>query len=158
MIISGFAGIGKSTMSKKNPDKCIDLDSSNYKWLFDESIKDIDIEERKGKTEKVLNPDWPMNYIEDIKKYSKEYDFVFISIDMDVRNILKEEGIHFYVAYPLLECKEEYISRYKERNNGEAFIKLLERNFDSLIEELMNTSGSQIRLKKGEYISDKFNF
>lgn len=157
MIISGFAGIGKSTMAKNHPDKVIDLESSNFKWAFDESVKDMDVEERKGVSNKTLHPDWPNNYIQAIKENSQKYDFVFISMDMDVRNILDSENIRYFVAYPSLDCKDDYIARYRARNNNEAFVKLLESNFDNWVSALMNSSGSQIRLHKGEYISDKFS-
>lgn len=155
MIISGFAGIGKTTFTSMHSDIAIDLESSNFKWIFDESIKDINVEERKGLTEKVPNPEWPMNYIKAIKEASKKYAYVFICMDADIREILRQENIRYFVAFPMLECKDEYIGRYRERNNGENFIRLLEAKYDTWVSDLIETEPNQIRLTKGQYISDK---
>lgn len=155
MIISGFAGIGKTTFAKNHPDISIDLESSNYKWIFDESIRNINTEERKGLCDKVFNPKWPLNYINAIKDANKKYDFVFISIDEDVRDILRDENIRYFVAFPMIDCKNEYIERYRLRKNGENFINLLESRYEEWITDLMNNEKNQIRLNKGEYISNK---
>ena len=155
MIISGFAGIGKSTFAKNHSDISIDLDSSNYKWIFADSIKDIDIEHRKGLTDKYFNVEWPMNYINAIKEANKKYEFVFISVDKEIREILKKENIRYFVAFPMLYCKDEYIERFIKRKNGENFIKLLDEKYEEWIKDLILNEENQIRLFPGEYISDK---
>lgn len=154
MIISGFAGIGKTYYANKFPDVSIDLDSSNFKWIFDKTIQNINIEERKGLCNKKINPAWPMNYIEAIKDANEKFGIVFISIDEEIRMILKDLGIRYFVAFPALDCKDEYIERYKSRNNGINFINLLEVKYEEWIQGLL-TESNQIRLRKGEYISDK---
>lgn len=155
MIISGFAGIGKTYFAKNNPDISIDLESSNFKWIFDGSIENVDTEGRKGLTNKTFNPEWPLNYIQAIKDANAKYDFVFISMDKDVREILKNENFRYFVAFPILECKEEYILRYKERKNGENFINLLETKYDEWINDLILSEPNQIRLHQGEFIWNK---
>ena len=156
MIISGFAGIGKTTFCKKFKNS-IDLESSDFHWIYEEDALNMDKEKRKGTTKKMLNPEWPKNYVKAIQEKTKESDFVFICQDKDVRNLLDEKSIRYFLAYPVKECKEEYISRYKERENGENFVKLLESKFDEWVDMLEKEEGSKIRLKKGEFISDKLN-
>ena len=155
MIISGFAGIGKTTFAKTHPDNAIDLESSDYKWIFDDSIKGMGVEERKGQTQKIPNPEYPGNYIKAIKEANESYDFVFICMDADVRRMLEAENISYAVAYPTKECKGEYIKRYEDRNNNPNFVKLLKDQFDGWVEALYEFKGTQIQLHPGEYLSDK---
>ena len=72
-IISGFAGIGKTTLSRKNQD-IIDLESSDFKWrYYDNETANMDKENRKGVENKEINPDWPKNYLEAIVEKVQEY-------------------------------------------------------------------------------------
>ena len=64
-IIAAFAGVGKSYVGEKY-DKVLDLESTYYKWLED-GVAHLTEEERKGNKNRVLNPKWPYNYIEDRK-------------------------------------------------------------------------------------------
>jgi len=44
---------------------------------------------------------------------------------------------------------------YKDRGNNEGFIKLLETNWDSWMDEMDNEQGcSKVRLKSGQYLAD----
>ena len=69
VIVSGFPAIGKSFISKKFPTLMRDLESSDYHWTRNES------------NEKIVNSQWPNNYIEAIKALSKSgmYKLVCVS-------------------------------------------------------------------------------
>ncbi len=156
IIISGFAGIGKTTLQKNNP-SVIDLESSDYKWIYqDENTESMDKEMRKGVTNRVKNPLWPLNYVKDIIEKSNEYEIVLISQDKDKRDCLKENNCEYYVCFPKKECKQDFINRYKSRGNNEKFIELVSQNFDDWIDALMDEK-NKIIMEPGEYLEDTLN-
>ena len=100
--------------------------------------------------------DFPTNYIKHIKANIGKADIIFISSHKEVRDALVKEGLHFNLVYPQPYLKENYIERYIARNNAPAFVKLLEENWSSWIEELTNQLGcSHILLEVDQYISEK---
>lgn len=90
-IISAFAGVGKSYVGKKYKN-VLDLESTYYKWLED-GVANLTEEQRKGNKNRVLNPQWPQNYIEKIVEEKDNYDIVLIQLS-DPR--LKNEQIFEY--------------------------------------------------------------
>lgn len=119
-IISAFPGTGKTTFYEKYKDITLDSDSSNFSWVTQE-----------GK--KIRNPDFPQNYINHIKDNIGKYRFILVSSHKEVRDALIDNCLFFYLAYPALEHKNDYLKRYKERGSSEAFIQLLENNWDAWI-------------------------
>lgn len=129
-IVSAFPGCGKTTFfnmmkEKYQDDVCIDSDSSNFSWVYEDG-------------EKKRNPDFPKNYIEHIINNIGKYKYIFVSSHDVVRNSLIENNLPFYIVYPNLEMKDEYLERYKERGNDQNFINLLENNWESWIESIMD--------------------
>ena len=139
-VISGFPGIGKSTLfSKPNTLKVLDSDSSNFSWS----------------EPKVRNPEFPNNYIQHIKDNQQKVDVILVSSHDIVRNALVEAEILFALVYPDLTMKEEYIQRYIKRGNNEGFVKLLSENYDLWITDLKKQVGaSHFPLKAGQYLAD----
>ena len=97
-IVSAMPSLGKSTYSEKslaNPNstiKAIDLESSDYKWNIENG-------------EKVLNPDFPNNYIESIlliPEISPEVNVVFVACHSEVRLLLDEIGLDYTIIVPSL--------------------------------------------------------
>lgn len=120
-IISGFPGVGKTTLFNECKNiKITDSDSSMFSWL------------EPG----VRNPEFPNNYIEHIKKCMEEYDLILVSSHKVVRDALREHGLEYEIFYPSVEDKEIYIRRYMERGNDSNFIKLVEQNWESWIKEI----------------------
>lgn len=132
-IFSGFPGVGKSTLFKHFPDQVADSDSST----FDKS-------------------DFPANYIRHIQSVIEDgsKEVLFVSSHKVVRDALTEAEIDFTLVYPSLECKEEYLRRYINRESPEAFIKLLTTQFDNWVNECMEFEGDKIELPSGKYIAD----
>lgn len=174
MIIAGFPGVGKSTatnifnsmdMYKKNSDRpviinnlygigmnncenyCIDLESSSFHWIIDKDGN------------KHLHPEWPVNYINAIKlllfetrgleKY-KNLKYVCISTHKDVLNALRDQEIEFCIVAPL--SKKKTIERYKKRGSSEEFIKKLDENWDTFMNDL--DSYDMPVIKTDEYLFD----
>jgi broad-specificity NMP kinase len=131
-IIAGFPGVGKSSVFKKYKDRVSDSDSSKFP---------------KG--------DFPQNYIKHIKEESTRKDIVLVSSHDVVRKALLEANIPFTLVYPALECKAEYLKRYKDRGSPKAFLELLDKNWDKWIQECEDQKGcKKIVLKPGEFLAD----
>ena len=79
IVVYGFPCIGKSTLcDKENGNKYLDLESSDFQWVFTEEMKKMSVEERKGIV-KQKNPDWPANYAKAITEAREKYDFIFVA-------------------------------------------------------------------------------
>lgn len=122
-IISAFPGTGKSTYYNKHKETTLDSDSSNFSWIITE----------KGK---VRNPDFPNNYISNIKENIGKYEFIFVSSHKEVQDALLDQCIFFYLVYPDYLRKEEFIQRYKDRDNDEKFIQLVTDKWDEWMKEI----------------------
>ena len=124
-IISAFPGTGKSYFYNENKSTTIDSDSSEFSWVKDD----------QGNNTKERNPNFPQNYIEHIKENIGKYDFIFVSSHKEVREALKYNCIFFYLIYPDVNRKEEFVQRYIDRGSPNGFIKLIESNWDEWIKE-----------------------
>lgn len=63
---------------------------------------------------------------------------VLLSCHRELREELRLQKIDYTVALPPKDFKEDYILRYQERGNNDAFIDLLEDNWDSFLKTLPN--------------------
>jgi hypothetical protein len=133
LVISAFPGCGKSHFFRENKDKeVLDSDSSKF-----------------DKTH------FPQNYIEHIKSNLGKVDIIMVSSHKEVRDELVKNRIPFTLVYPSPEIKKEYIQRYIDRGNTSTFVDLLNKNWDSWINELEAQEGcNKIELKEGQYLSD----
>ena len=122
-IISGFPGIGKTYFCNNSDYLVLDSDSSQYSWVLENGVKK-------------RNPDFPANYIQHIKDNIGKYEFILVSSHLEVREALKLDCLFFYLIYPNLKDKMEYLKRYAERGSDDAFVKLLSDNWDNWIKEL----------------------
>lgn len=101
---------------------------------------------------------FPDNYIKHIKGLiSKGTDIIFVSTHKEVREALVKEGIDFYLVYPKRELKQEYLNRYRERGSSEAFIKLMDDNWDVFLSQLENQKNcTHVVLDSNEFMYSKF--
>jgi hypothetical protein len=80
-----------------------------------------------------------------------------------VRDALLKKGIPFVLVYPDRNIKDEYIQRYKDRGNNDAFVDLLEKNWDNWMDEMdqMEAPKGQtlykVKLGSGQYLTDVIN-
>lgn len=137
MIICGFPGIGKSSISRTLPG-IVDLESTPF------------------------NKNWEI-YVNVIEHMNKNY-IVLCSSHMDLRKELNKRNINYIYVKPKKELKEEYIERYKKRGNDKKFIKQLYDNWDEYMKTLKNENVWE--LDSEEYLYDvlekirlsKYNF
>lgn len=139
-IISGFPAVGKSHFYENNSELIVlDSDSSKFSWI----------------SEGVRHPEFPQNYIEHIKSNIGKANVILVSSHKVVRDALKENNIHYTLMYPDKSLKDEYIQRYKHRGNNDAFIKMIDSNWDSFIDEIeQETYPEKIKLKHSQYLND----
>lgn len=125
VIISAFPGTGKTFFyNNANGITIADSDSGKYSWIHKED----------GTKER--NPEFPENYIKHIKSLIGKVEYIFVSTHEEVRNALFNNNIPFIIVYPHESLKSEFIRRYKERGSDEAFIKLLDENFEKWTRDL----------------------
>lgn len=154
IIISGFPAIGKTSLATVNNKLSINSAMINLRVTDIESSFFSKMLTKEGQP--VQNPKFPNNYFEFIQQRLPKYDFLLISSHKEVRDLLVKNDRFFYLAYPLLECKDEFLERCKKRNNSKIFIDNLAKNYDNWIKEL-DAQGNciKIRLNPNEYLVDK---
>ena len=157
-IIAAFAGVGKSYVGDKY-DNILDLESTYYKWL-ENGVAHLTEEERKGNKNRVLNPKWPSNYIEEILKQNENYDIVLIQLsharlkNQEIFEYFDAQGIEYYVARPKLSGWDAIEQRLRARGNTEEFVGQVRDNFKIFIEEFSKEKYNQIIIEDGEFLED----
>lgn len=130
-IISAFPGVGKTYLYNSRS-HVLDSDSSK----FDKS-------------------DFPRNYIEHIKSNIFDADLILVSSHEVVRKELEKQKMYFTLVYPAPSLKEEYLQRYRDRGSSQAFIDLIDKNWDDWLYEITSQRGCRhVELKSGEYLID----
>jgi hypothetical protein len=139
-VISGFPGVGKSFLFNDKSDFVVlDSDSSMFSWI----------------SEGVRNPDFPNNYMKHIEENLSEADYIFVSSHDVVREALRNYHIAYTLVYPSIELKDEYIQRYKDRENNKKFISFIDSNWENFINDIEKEwFPRKIKLKSGQYLSD----
>ena len=133
-IISGFPGIGKSTLAQLYPRAVRDLESSEFHWV-------------KGPADdRSPNPSWPENYLESIRALDKSgmYRVVFVSSHQTIRQRMAELGIRYTNVCPqdTEAMKQMFLKRYRDRGNQEEFIQNLETHWSEYVEEMIQDPGA----------------
>lgn len=153
-VIGGFAGIGKTTLGRKFKN-VIDLESIYYKWVSDFNSADFNEEVFKGKPDRVLNSNFPNNYIEAIKNALKEYDVVLISSTVtEIQHFLKENDIKLFFVMPQINQIEIIEKRMKERGNIEEFIKGTLDFYNLCLQGFPHCEHEFIFLNEDEFLED----
>jgi hypothetical protein len=133
ILCSAFPGCGKSTYFKNTELDVLDSDSST----FDKA-------------------EFPQNYMDHIKENIGKVDIILISSHDVVRDALAEFGYPYLLVYPDINSKDEYLKRYKDRGNDDAFVKLLDQNWDTWLEGLIieKPPAKHCVLRSGEFLSE----
>ena len=95
MIISGYQGIGKSSLAGKN--NCIDLESGNF-WV-------------DGKRA----DDWYKVYCQIANHLSEQGYVVFVSSHEVVRKELEKSKEQVFVIFPAIDLKDQWIAKLQNR-------------------------------------------
>ena len=134
IIISGFAGIGKTAI------KSILQNVSMYDLSSHSFAK---------------NPGWEKTYIDCAIALSFHYDYLFISTHDTVIRELLTRNKKFYIVYPYPSCREEYKTRFMNRGNTREYIEKFMINWFNYIDMLDKVEYPyKIQLRKGMYLTD----
>ncbi|HEL1549451.1 hypothetical protein [Streptococcus suis] len=155
-IISGFAGIGKTTASSRFSN-VLDLESSFYFFSLDKGISNTEVERLKGSKSRVLNPNGLDDYIQAILQNKDKYDYVLIAMFPSLLSTLAERGIDVQVVLPHQSDKLEYVRRYETRGNSSDWVSSMESRWDEYLEFNQSHNpfaSTPIVLHKGEYLSN----
>ena len=122
MIVVGYQGIGKSTLSNA-ASKCIDLESGNF-WV-------------DGKRA----DDWYKPYCQIANHLSEQGYVVFVSSHEVVRKELEKVNEFVCVVHPSLNIQDEWIAKLKNRymqtksdKDYKAYMNAKDRYRDNIIE------------------------
>lgn len=108
MIITGYQGIGKSTLAKTN-NKIIDLESSSF-WKYEE---DVNLNKTGNKTRP---DDWYIYYCQVAQNLSAQGYIVFVSCHQEVRDWLSSHNSEKFCAiFPSKKIKEDWLNRLENR-------------------------------------------
>lgn len=147
MIISGYQGIGKSTLAARNW-TYIDLESSSF-WYECPETKQM-----------VRHSNWYDIYCNVAEHLSKQGYRVFVSSHQPVRDRLKKSSENVCVCAPSLELKDQWLDRLYTRfmesqleKDYKAFANALNR-YDENIKEIRDCGLPVIEIKKIPYDLD----
>lgn len=140
LIVAGFPGTGKSTAAKNDPETFLDMESSDYHWVYKDGVK-------------IAHPEWPNNYIEAIlEQANKTYDmsrhiYICTSTHKEVLDEFKARELYFMAVVP--KTKSLYIQRYRDRGSSQEFIDLLDKKFEDFIGDIENSTAFGIYYTDG---------
>lgn len=162
IVILAYPGTGKTVTSQKLIN-VIDFEHQDYRYIYDESIRHLPLEQRKGSSNlRKDNPDWPNNFINaavDLLNQGKILispfvETVFRAFDNDMfRN--KASDVRIIIACPTEDSFNEIIERYKSRGNSEQFIQRRIQEFPIIL-KLFNSikKYEKISISSGQYLID----
>ena len=148
-IVAGFPAIGKSFIATKFPMAVRDLESSDYHWMKNSSMGHGFLVDENGN--KIVNPLWPSNYIQDIKALERSgmYRNVMVSSHELVRHEMAKAGIRYTNVFPenTPEMKKIILERCRVRQSPPEFIENLDKNWDLYINSLLNDKGAAAKIQ-----------
>lgn len=162
ILIMAYMGTGKTELANKY-DNVIDFDFQDYKYIYDESIRHLPLEQRKGSTNlRTENPDYPQNFLTDAIELLNDgkivvspfIDHVFNAYD---NSNLKSQvnDLRVIIVCPTRDNFEEYVDRFKQRGNSNEFISRREKEFSSLIDLFEQANNyEKIVMKPGQFLSE----
>lgn len=161
ILILAYMGTGKTELENRYQN-VVDFDFQDYKYIYDESIRHLPLEQRKGSVNlRTENPNYPQNFLENAIKLLNEgkivvspfIDHVFRAYDNS--NFKSSvDNVRVILACPMRDNFDEYVQRFKQRGNSDEFIARREKEFSSLMDLFENADGyERIIMKPGEYLS-----
>lgn len=162
LLIMAYMGTGKTELEKRY-ENVVDYDFQDCRYIYDESIRHLPLEQRKGSANlRTENPNYPANFLDDAIKLFDEgkivvspfIDHVFKAYDsLNFKSRVKD--IRVILVCPKANNFAEYVERFKQRGNSDEFIARREKEFPSLIDLFENANNyERIVIKPGQFLSE----
>jgi len=162
LLIMAYMGTGKTELENRY-ENVVDFDFQDYKYIYDESIRHLSLEQRKGSTNlRTENPSYPKNFLTDAVQLLNEgkivvspfIDHVFRAYDnSDIKSQI--ENLRILIVCPTRDNFDEYVQRFKQRGNSDDFISRREKEFSSLVDLFEQAENyEKIIMKPGQYLSE----
>lgn len=162
LLIMAYMGTGKTELENRC-ENVVDFDFQDYKYIYDESIRHLPLEQRKGRTNlRTENPNYPQNFLSDaIKLLSKGeivvspfIEHVFKAYDeFDIKSQI--EDLRVILVCPPKEIFEEYVERFKQRGNSDEFVSRRIKEFPILVDLFEKANDyERIIMKPKQYLSE----
>lgn len=157
-FIFAMGGAGKTyiTQHYKNAHeiKIVDL-----KWTYGEH-KSLSEEDKKCHPAKTVRAEYPQNLIDAVFKAFDTYNVVMMTmlyeeVAMLIDVLSNDKSIEIILAYPELDCYEEYKQRWISRGNSNLFLETMADIFYMPIRFFQNLKEYQhLVLKQGEFLDE----
>lgn len=131
-IISGFAGIGKTTAALKY-DNVIDLESSHFFFKLPNDLTNQDYERLKGDNSRPVNLNGLSDYIDAIIEAKEKYDYVLIAMFPTLIRELNNRNIDVQIVLPHIDDIVHYKRRYEDRGNNQHWINNMIENWNNYL-------------------------
>jgi len=132
-IISGFAGIGKTTTALKY-DNVIDLESSKFFFNLPNDLTNQDYERLKGDSSRPINFNGLSDYIDAIIEAKDKYDYVLIAMFPKLIQELNNRNIDVQIVLPHIDDVVHYKRRYEDRGNNQHWIDNMIENWNNYLD------------------------
>lgn len=142
-IICGFPGTGKRHTIDRFGTLCkiVCVDNMEFKWI--------------GSILSDFGLSYPKVFVNQIKKLQESYDFILLSSDREVRDILNAYNIPYHLVYPDISLKHEYIGRAYLNNYTDEYIMWLANKWDAIIKNCMiDKTPNKYVLTQNEFIGN----
>jgi len=154
-IIVGIAGIGKTTLARKNQD-VIDMEIRNHKYA--NWYPNYDLHDWYKIKEHIINDNWFEKYLKDVKDEIENgnHKIVFVWMDNAVIEWLENENIPYTMAFwdKNQDGMQEFLQeRYTKRGNPQPYIDRVLNYLDEIYKKYARENNvDSIILKKNENI------
>lgn len=140
LIISCFAGVGKNYAINQ---------------LSNMGFKVYSIEKERDFYNTICKTGY--DYTNYINKLSKSVDILFIPYFLNMENRFINGRVDYYLVYPSINCKNDYVKRFKELGFTKEQIKYLSDNWNDMITDCITCdikNNKKIELNRNEYVLD----
>lgn len=140
LIVSCFAGVGKNYAINQ---------------LSNMGFKVYSIEKERDFYTNICKTGY--DYTNYINKLSKSVDILFIPYFLNMENRFINGRVDYYLVYPSINCKNDYVKRFKELGFTKEQIKYLSDNWNDMITDCITCdikNNKKIELNRNEYVLD----
>lgn len=162
ILVLAYPGCGKTELEKRYQG-VVDFEHQDFRYIYDESIRDLPLELRKGATDlREDNPEWPENFLTNALRELNDGKIVvspFVRTVFDAYNNdffrRRAENVRTILVCPKIEEFDEYVERFRKRGNSNNFIARRKSEIASIVELFEQTLDCEkITLKNDQYLAD----